>query len=67
MVSILYCFYFKYEFKVVDFLVFNVFVLLGGYVYFIRGIFVYFNNEVQFVGVLGYEIGYIIVCYGVSQ
>lgn len=52
-----------YEFKVLDLLVVNVFVVLGGFVYFIWGIMVYFNNEVEFVGVFGYEIGYVIVWY----
>lgn len=67
MVVILYCLDFFFEFKLFDFLVVNVFVFFGGYVYFIRGIMVYFNNEVQFAGVFGYEIGYVMVCYLVCQ
>ena len=49
----------KYEFKVLDSPVVNAFALPGGYVYFTRGIMAHFNNEAEFAGVLGHEIGHI--------
>src|SRR6185436_3323071 len=33
--------------------------LPGGYVYFTRGIMAHFNNEAEFAGVLGHEIGHV--------
>jgi len=48
-----------YEFKVLDSDVVNAFAVPGGYVYFTRGILAHFNNEAQFAGVLGHEIGHI--------
>ena len=49
----------KYEFKVLDSPVVNAFALPGGFVYFTRGILAHFNNEAEFAGVLGHEIGHI--------
>ncbi|MCB0647617.1 MAG: M48 family metalloprotease [Saprospiraceae bacterium] len=48
-----------YEFKIVDSPVVNAFAVPGGYVYFTRGIMAHFNNEAEFAGVLGHEIGHI--------
>lgn len=49
----------KYEFKILDSPVVNAFALPGGYVYFTRGIMAHFNNEAEFAGVLGHEIGHV--------
>lgn len=57
----------KYEFKVLDSPVVNAFALPGGYVYFTRGIMAHFNNEAEFAGVLGHEIGHITARHGVQQ
>jgi predicted Zn-dependent protease len=48
-----------YEFKVLDSPVVNAFAVPGGYVYFTRGIMASFNNEAEFAGVLGHEIGHV--------
>ena len=48
-----------YEFKIVDSPVVNAFAVPGGYIYFTRGIMAHFNNEAEFAGVLGHEIGHI--------
>lgn len=57
----------KYEFKIVDSPVLNAFALPGGYVYFTRGIMAHFNNEAQFAGVLGHEIGHITARHSAKQ
>ena len=57
----------KYEFKILDSPVVNAFALPGGYVYFTRGILAHFNNEAEFAGVLGHEIGHITARHGASQ
>ncbi|MEX0636777.1 MAG: M48 family metalloprotease, partial [Ferruginibacter sp.] len=57
----------KYEFKVVDSEVLNAFAVPGGYVYFTRGIMAHFNNEAEFAGVLGHEIGHITARHTVVQ
>ena len=49
----------EYEFKILDSPVVNAFAVPGGYVYFTRGIMAHFNNEAEFAGVLGHEIGHI--------
>jgi predicted Zn-dependent protease len=49
----------KYQFKIVDSPVVNAFAVPGGFVYFTRGIMAYFNDEAEFAGVLGHEIGHI--------
>lgn len=56
-----------YQFKIVDSPVVNAFALPGGYVYFTRGIMAHFNNEAEFAGVLGHEIGHITARHGASQ
>jgi predicted Zn-dependent protease len=45
----------------------NAFAIPGGYVYFTRGIMAYFNNEAQFEGVLGHEIGHVAARHSVEQ
>ena len=57
----------NYEFKIVDSEVPNAFAVPGGYVYFTRGIMGYFNNEAEFAGVLGHEIGHVAARHGVEQ
>ena len=57
----------KYQFKVVDSPVINAFAVPGGYVYFTRGIMAHFNNEAQFAGVLGHELGHITARHGQKQ
>ncbi len=57
----------KYEFKVLDSDVVNAFALPGGYVYFTRGILAHFNNEAEFAGVLGHEIGHITARHSAKQ
>ena len=49
----------EYHFKIVDSPVVNAFALPGGYIYFTRGIMAHFNNEAEFAGVLGHEIGHV--------
>lgn len=56
-----------YEFKVVDSPVVNAFAVPGGYVYFTRGIMAHFNNEAEFAGVLGHEIGHITARHSARQ
>jgi predicted Zn-dependent protease len=57
----------NYEFKIVDSDVLNAFATPGGYVYFTRGIMAHFNNEAEFAGVLGHEIGHITARHSVAQ
>ncbi len=57
----------KYEFKVLDSPVINAFAVPGGYVYFTRGIMAHFNNEAQFAGVLGHEIGHVAARHSAQQ
>jgi predicted Zn-dependent protease len=56
-----------YKFRIVDSPVINAFAVPGGYVYFTRGIMAHFNNEAQFAGVLGHEIGHITARHSASQ
>lgn len=56
-----------FEFKVLDSPVINAFALPGGYVYFTRGILAHFNNEAQFAGVLGHEIGHVTARHSAEQ
>ena len=49
----------KYEFKVMNSPVINAFAVPGGYIYVTRGILAYLNNEAEFAGVLGHEIGHV--------
>ena len=48
-----------WKFTLIDSEVVNAFAVPGGFVYFTRGIMAHFNNEAQFAGVLGHEIGHI--------
>ncbi len=56
-----------YQFKIVDSDVLNAFAVPGGYVYFTRGIMAHFNNEAEFAGVLGHEIGHVAARHSVEQ
>ena len=56
-----------YQFRVVDSPVINAFAIPGGYVYFTRGIMAHFNNEAQFAGVLGHEIGHVTARHSAKQ
>jgi len=56
-----------YHFKVLDSPVVNAFALPGGYVYFTRGILAHFNNEAEFAGVLGHEIGHVTARHSAKQ
>jgi len=56
-----------YTFRIVDSPVINAFAVPGGYVYFTRGIMAHFNNEAEFAGVLGHEIGHITARHSVVQ
>lgn len=56
-----------YEFKILDSPVVNAFAVPGGYVYFTRGILAHFNNEAEFAGVLGHEIGHIAAKHSAKQ
>ena len=55
-----------YTFRVLDADVINAFAT-PGYVYFTRGIMAHLNDEAQFAGVLGHEIGHITARHAVSQ
>lgn len=57
----------EYEFKIVDSPVINAFAVPGGFVYFTRGIMAHFNNEAEFAGVLGHEIGHITARHSVIR
>lgn len=57
----------KYEFKVLDSPVINAFAVPGGYVYITRGILAYMNNEAEFAGVMGHEIGHITARHSAKQ
>ncbi len=57
----------EYNFRIVDSDVLNAFAVPGGYVYFTRGIMAHFNDEAQFAGVLGHEIGHITARHTVAQ
>lgn len=57
----------KYQFRIVDSDVLNAFAVPGGFVYFTRGIMAHFNNEAEFAGVLGHEIGHITARHSVAQ
>lgn len=56
-----------WSFKLVDSPVVNAFAVPGGFVYFTRGIMAHFNNEAQFAGVLGHEIGHVTARHTVAQ
>ena len=56
-----------FQFYIVDSPVVNAFAIPGGYVYFTRGILAHFNNEAEFAGVLGHEMGHITTRHAASQ
>lgn len=56
-----------WTFRVVDSEVVNAFAVPGGYVYFTRGILAHFNNEAEFAGVLGHEIGHVTARHSAAQ
>ena len=56
-----------YQFRILDSPVVNAFAVPGGYVYFTRGIMAHFNNEAEFAGVLGHEIGHITARHSAAQ
>lgn len=56
-----------WKFTLVDTDVVNAFAVPGGFVYFTRGIMAHFNNEAQFAGVLGHEIGHVTARHTVAQ
>ncbi|OAV43853.1 M48 family metalloprotease [Lewinella sp. 4G2] len=56
-----------WTFRLVDNPVVNAFAVPGGFVYFTRGIMAHFNNEAQFAGVLGHEIGHVTARHTVQQ
>ena len=57
----------EYTFRILDSPVVNAFAVPGGYVYFTRGILAHFNNEAEFAGVLGHEIGHITARHSAKQ
>ncbi|GAB3849023.1 M48 family metalloprotease [Hymenobacter terrigena] len=56
-----------YGFTIVDSPIINAFATPDGHVYFTRGIMAYFNDEAQFSGVLGHELGHITAQHGKKQ
>ncbi|MFQ5448342.1 MAG: M48 family metalloprotease [Saprospiraceae bacterium] len=56
-----------YQFRILDSPVVNAFAVPGGYVYFTRGIMAHFNNEAEFAGVLGHEIGHVAARHSARQ
>ena len=56
-----------WTFRIVDSDVVNAFAVPGGYVYFTRGILAHFNNEAEFAGVLGHEIGHVTARHSAKQ
>ena len=56
-----------YQFRILDSPVVNAFAVPGGYIYFTRGIMAHFNNEAEFAGVLGHEIGHITARHSAKQ
>lgn len=56
-----------WKFTLIDSPVVNAFAVPGGFVYFTRGIMAHFNNEAQFAGVLGHEIGHVTARHTVNQ
>jgi predicted Zn-dependent protease len=56
-----------YQFRILDSPVVNAFAVPGGYVYFTRGIMAHFNNEAEFAGVLGHEIGHVTARHSAQQ
>jgi predicted Zn-dependent protease len=57
----------EYHVKVIDSPVVNAFAVPGGFIYLTRGIMAQLNNEAEFMGVLGHEMGHIAARHSVSQ
>jgi predicted Zn-dependent protease len=57
----------EYHVKVIDSPVVNAFAVPGGYIYLTRGILAQLNDEAEFMGVLGHEMGHIAARHSVSQ
>ncbi|MCX8020117.1 MAG: M48 family metalloprotease [Chitinophagaceae bacterium] len=57
----------NWTFRILDSDVINAFAVPGGYIYFTRGILAHLNNEAQFAGVLGHEIGHVTARHSVEQ
>ncbi len=57
----------EYHVRVVDSPVVNAFAVPGGFIYLTRGIMAQLNNEAEFMGVLGHEMGHITARHTVSQ
>lgn len=57
----------NFTFRLLDSPVINAFAVPGGYVYITRGILAYLNNEAEFAGVLGHEIGHITARHSAQQ
>lgn len=57
----------KWTFRIMDSPEVNAFAVPGGYVYFTRGIMAHFNNEAEFAGVLGHEIGHVTARHSADQ
>lgn len=56
-----------FTFTVLDSPVVNAFAVPGGHVYVTRGILSYFNDEAQFAGVLGHEMGHVAARHSAQQ
>ncbi len=57
----------EYQFRIIDSPIINAFAAPGGYIYFTRGIMAHFNNEAEFAGVLGHEIGHVTARHSARQ
>ena len=57
----------RYFFKIVDSPEINAFALPGGYVYVTRGIMAMLNSEAELAGVMGHEIGHVILHHGAKM
>ncbi|MBN2356649.1 M48 family metalloprotease [candidate division KSB1 bacterium] len=57
----------NYHFKVLDTPVINAFAVPGGYVYFTRGILAFLNDEAEFAGVMGHELGHVNARHSAQQ
>ena len=57
----------RYYFKIVDSSEINAFALPGGYIYVTRGILAMLNSEAELAGVIGHEIGHVILHHGAKS
>ena len=57
----------SFSFRLLDSPVINAFAVPGGFVYITRGILAYLNNEAEFAGVLGHEIGHVTARHSAKQ